>query len=160
MKTREANAMQWHVPGTFLPCEVTPYPYLYTAVLPAAPAHVHTLCQSNKASTNRWLLFSSVTPTTSKHVDDLYSQSHSGLQAFSFIWVRWLAVWSCSKRGQWKLTVRISAWQFTVDHFAWERQIGCMRCLRRCLQQWSASPLKSRQHVTQHTCSRRSATYS
>lgn len=55
---------------------------LYTAAPLAAPAHVHAARQSNKARINSLLLFSSMRLTTCKHVHDLYSQSHSGPQAF------------------------------------------------------------------------------
>lgn len=44
--------MPSHAPETFLPFEMASHPYLYTVVPLAAPAHVHTPRQSNKACTN------------------------------------------------------------------------------------------------------------
>lgn len=76
--SEQFNVMPWHVRGTFWPFQVASHPYLYTPVMLAAPANVHTPRQSNKARANSGLLFSSTRLTTCKHVHDLYSQSHSG----------------------------------------------------------------------------------
>lgn len=79
------NAMRRHVSSTVQQATRLLWSASLTSCWRRHPAHVGTRCQSNKAATNRWLLFSRMTPTAGKlGARFIFTDTLVGLQAFSF----------------------------------------------------------------------------